>query len=183
MANGYLPWNELGMGTFLTDGYPLLVQAWDLLAVCNGVLCGFVAITAGCHVLEPWAAIIDGICADIVFELVCIAFLKLKIDDPLSAAPMHGFAGMTGLIMVGFLAKREYIYQVYSGTHTSSEWTPVYAPNSTQVVNWDVTFSDSIDNYPQGCFYYGAGGRLLASQVSASGDHPTTNILPLLRHL
>ena len=90
------------------------------MAVCNGVLCGFVAITAGCHVLEPWAAIIDGIVADIVFELVCIMFLKFKIDDPLSAAPMHGFAGMTGLIMVGFLAKREYIYQAYSGTHTES---------------------------------------------------------------
>ena len=89
-----------------------------MLAVCNGVLCGFVAITAGCNVLEPWAAIIAGIVGDIVFELVCIAFLKLKIDDPLCAAPMHGFAGMTGLIMVGFLAKYEYIIQVYSGTHT-----------------------------------------------------------------
>lgn len=91
---------------------PDRLQAWDLLAVCNGVLCGFVAVTAGCHVLEPWAAIIDGIVADIVFELVCMLWLKLKIDDPLSAAPMHGFAGMTGLVMVGFLAKREYIYQV-----------------------------------------------------------------------
>ena len=79
----------------------LAPQAWDLLAVCNGVLCGFVAVTAGCHVLEPWAAIIDGVCADIVFELMCMVFLKLKIDDPLSAAPMHGFAGITGLIMVG----------------------------------------------------------------------------------
>ena len=123
-----------------------------------------------------------------------MAWLKLKIDDPLWAAPMHGFAGMTGLIMVGFLAKREYIYQVwtsnneqgrkalrfsshglthgldllqvYSGTHTDATWTPVYLnSNSTEIVSWDVTFADNYDNYPQGCFYYGAGGRLLACQV------------------
>ena len=66
---------------------------------------------------------------------------------------------------VGFLAKQEYIYQVYSGTHTTATWTPIYYENSTAVYDWSVTFTDDIANYPQGCFYYGAGGRLLASQV------------------
>ena len=50
----------------------------------------------------------------------------------------------------------------------SQEWLPTYTcENCTNptVANWTVTFSDSELNYPQGCFYYGAGGRLLASQV------------------
>lgn len=122
-------------------------KAWDLVAVCNGVLCGFVAITAGAHVLEPWAAIIDGIVANVVFDLICMLWLKLKIDDPLCAAPMHGFAGMWGLFFVGLLAKKEFIYQVYGGSHINSDGT------------------DDIDgSYPYGLFY-GGGGRLLASQV------------------
>jgi len=123
-------------------------RAWDLLGVCNGVLCGFVAITAGCHVLEPWAAIIDGAVASIVFELVCIAFLKLKIDDPLCAAPMHGFAGMWGLLCVGFLANNEFAFEAYAGNHPDSTGN-LYNPAA----------------YPYGAFYPGGGGKLLACQI------------------
>ena len=123
-------------------------KAWDLLAVCNGVLCGFVAVTAGCHVLEPWAAIIDGACASIIFELVCMLFLKLKIDDPLCAAPMHGFAGMWGVFFVGLLAKQEYIIQVYGGTHHDA-----------------LGDSSNPTAYPYGAFYYGGGGKLLGCQI------------------
>ncbi len=116
-------------------------QAWDLLAVCNGVLCGFVAITGGCHVLEPWAALIDGGVATLIFEAVCALWLKLKIDDPLLAAPMHGFCGMWGLFFIGLLAKQEYVLQAYGGAHSNGI-------------------------YPYGCFYpqdkY--SGNLLASQ-------------------
>ncbi|KAF2312569.1 hypothetical protein GH714_035109 [Hevea brasiliensis] len=39
-------------------GRRLLVGHWDALDVCNGVLGGFVAITSGCAVVEPWAAIV-----------------------------------------------------------------------------------------------------------------------------
>lgn len=33
---------------------------WDTMSVCNGILAGLVSVTAGCAVLEPWAAIIAG---------------------------------------------------------------------------------------------------------------------------
>ena len=82
-------------------------KSWDLLALCNGVLVGFVAVTAGANVLEPWAAIIDGAMATLVFEGMSWLFLhKWRIDDPLSAAPMHGFGGAFGVLFVGFLAKK-----------------------------------------------------------------------------
>lgn len=123
-------------------------KGWDLLAVCNGVLCGFVAITAGCHVLEPWAAILAGAAGAIIFEFVCMMFLKLKIDDPLSAAPMHGFVGMWGVFIVGLLAKQEYIFQVYGGYHAD-----------------DTGNTGNINAYPYGAFYKGGSGNLLACQI------------------
>ena len=84
---------------------------------------------------------------------------------------------------VGFLAKQEYIYQVYSGTHTTATWTPIYYPNSTAVYDWSVTFTDDIANYPQGCFYYGAGGRLLASQVRGGRSCSRCTRLPCLKEI
>jgi Amt family ammonium transporter len=86
--------------------------------------------------------------ASIVFELVCIAFLKLKIDDPLCAAPMHGFAGMWGLLCVGFLANNEFAFEAYGGNHPDSTGN-LYNPAA----------------YPYGAFYPGGGGKLLACQV------------------
>jgi Amt family ammonium transporter len=82
------------------------MRSWDLLALCNGLLSGLVAVTAGAHVMEPWSAIVLGITASWVFDFVCWLWLKLQIDDPLSAGPMHGFAGMWGVLWVGLLAKQ-----------------------------------------------------------------------------
>jgi ammonia channel protein AmtB len=70
------------------------------------MLVGFVSVTAGCHVIEPWAAIIAGAIGGLVFEGMCEVLLRFKVDDPLSAAPMHGFGGMWGVLFVGLLAKK-----------------------------------------------------------------------------
>jgi ammonia channel protein AmtB len=48
-----------------------------------------------------------------IFDGVCWLFLKLRIDDPLSAAPMHGFGGLWGIFFTGLLAKQEYVQQAY----------------------------------------------------------------------
>jgi len=88
-------------------------KIWDLIAVCNGALAGLVAITAGCSTTEPWAAIICGMLGAICIKYSGALLLKLKIDDPLEAAPMHGFCGALGVLWVGFMAKRQYVQDVF----------------------------------------------------------------------
>ncbi|GLC60451.1 hypothetical protein PLESTB_001613900 [Pleodorina starrii] len=110
--------------------------SWDLTSLCNGMLVGFVAITAGCALVEPWAALLCGCCAAALFEAACAGLLALRVDDVVSAGPMHGVCGAWGVVFVGLLAKQEYVRQVYP----------------TRGI------------YPYGLFY-GGGGRLLASQV------------------
>ncbi|KAL7115006.1 hypothetical protein ACP275_04G156800 [Erythranthe tilingii] len=94
-------------------GRRLLVGHWDALDVCNGLLGGFVAITSGCSVVEPWAAIVCGFFAAWVLIGLNILALKLKIDDPLEAAQLHGGCGAWGLIFTGLFAKEEFIIQAY----------------------------------------------------------------------
>lgn len=72
----------------------LLVGHWDALDVCNGVLAGFVAITSGCSVVEPWAAIVCGFVAAWILIGLNILALKLKFDDPLEATQLHGGCGV-----------------------------------------------------------------------------------------
>lgn len=98
-------------------GRRLLVGHWDALDVCNGVLGGFVAITSGCSVVEPWAAIVCGFFAACVLIGLNILALKLQFDDPLEATQLHGGCGAWGLIFTGLFAKEEYVIQAYnSGT-------------------------------------------------------------------
>ncbi|KAJ8769789.1 hypothetical protein K2173_007649 [Erythroxylum novogranatense] len=92
----------------------LLVGHWDALDVCNGVLGGFVAITSGCSVVEPWAAIVCGFCAAWVLIGLNILALKLQFDDPLEATQLHGGCGAWGLIFTGLFAKEEFVIEAYN---------------------------------------------------------------------
>ncbi|XP_058109109.1 ammonium transporter 1 member 3-like [Magnolia sinica] len=95
-------------------GKRLLVGHWDALDVCNGLLGGFVAITSGCAVVEPWAAIVCGFIAAWVLIGLNVVALKLRFDDPLEATQLHGGCGAWGLIFTGLFAKEEYVVQAYN---------------------------------------------------------------------
>ncbi|XP_027089997.1 ammonium transporter 1 member 3 [Coffea arabica] len=100
-------------------GRRILVGHWDALDVCNGVLGGFVAITSGCSVVEPWAAIVCGFVAAWVLIGLNILCLKLGFDDPLEATQLHGGCGAWGLIFTGLFAKEEFIIQAYNSGDSS----------------------------------------------------------------
>lgn len=88
----------------------------DVTPVLNGILAGLVSITAGCSVVEPYAAVIIGIIGGAMYYCASWGLLKLQIDDPLDASPVHFFSGMWGLLSVGFFATPANLRNVYGAS-------------------------------------------------------------------
>nr|WP_238613432.1 ammonium transporter [Candidatus Oscillochloris fontis] len=79
----------------------------ELGMTLNGTLAGLVAITAGCAYVDPMSAVIIGAIAGPVVVLGCDLLEKLKIDDPVSAVPVHLANGIWGTLAVGLFASIE----------------------------------------------------------------------------
>uniref|UniRef100_A0A2N9I4V0 Ammonium transporter n=1 Tax=Fagus sylvatica TaxID=28930 RepID=A0A2N9I4V0_FAGSY len=90
----------------------ILSGHWNVTDVCNGLLGGFAAITAGCSVVEPWAAIICGFVAALVLISCNKLAEKLKFDDPLEAAQLHGGCGAWGIIFTALFASKKYVNEI-----------------------------------------------------------------------
>lgn len=76
----------------------------DITMTINGVLAGLVAITAGCNVVGPSAAIVIGLIAGVLVDVAVLYIDKLKIDDPVGAIAVHGVNGLFGALAVGLFA-------------------------------------------------------------------------------
>ncbi|WP_338409003.1 ammonium transporter [uncultured Flavobacterium sp.] len=89
-----------GLGALITTwiwyGKPNLPQT------LNGVLAGLVSITAGCGNMSAVGAIFAGLIGG-VLVVFSIEFIekKLKIDDAIGAASVHGVAGAWGTLVIG----------------------------------------------------------------------------------
>ncbi|KAF7804585.1 ammonium transporter 1 member 4-like [Senna tora] len=114
----------------------LLSGHWNVTDVCNGLLGGFAAVTSGCAVVDPWAAILCGFVAAWVLIGCNILAERFRYDDPLEAAQLHGGCGSWGIIFTALFAKKEYVNEVYPG----------------------------VANRPYG-LVMGGGGKLLAAHV------------------
>lgn len=77
---------------------------FDLKFLMNGALSGLVSITAGCGVMEPWAAVVTGVVAGVVYIAGNHGLVYLRLDDAVDAIPVHFLNGVWGLISVGLLA-------------------------------------------------------------------------------
>jgi len=127
LGNYYGQWSAIGRTAVTTTlagctaalttlfGKRILSGHWNVTDVCNGLLGGFAAITAGCSVVEPWAAIVCGFIAAIVLIACNKVAEKVRYDDPLEAAQLHGGCGAWGIIFTALFAKEEYVNQVYPG--------------------------------------------------------------------
>jgi len=78
----------------------------DVSMTLNGSLAGLVAVTAGCDVVSPYAAMIIGIVAGLAVVII-VEFVdkKLKIDDPVGAIAVHGGCGLLGTLMTGIFGE------------------------------------------------------------------------------
>jgi ammonia channel protein AmtB len=77
---------------------------WDLGAACNGVMAGLVSVSAGGHVIPPWAAIVSGVVGSLIYFGSARLVSYLQIDDATEAISVHLSAGLWGLATVGFFA-------------------------------------------------------------------------------
>ncbi|VVB10398.1 unnamed protein product [Arabis nemorensis] len=59
-----------------------LVGHWNVTHVCTGILSGLVAISSGCAVVEPWAAIVCGFVAD-KRDFCPVKDFKPRITNPM----------------------------------------------------------------------------------------------------
>jgi len=95
--------------TMCTEGH----AEYDITMAMNGALGGLVGITAGCSVVEPWAAVLIGMVSGLVYVGASKLLVKLKIDDAVDAIPVHFFCGMWALIAVGIFASPTLVANAY----------------------------------------------------------------------
>jgi ammonium transporter, Amt family len=69
----------------IIDGMITGETSYEITMAMNGALGGLVAITAGCAVVEPYAAIAIGAVAGIVYLCGSKLLIKLRIDDAVDA--------------------------------------------------------------------------------------------------
>ena len=86
---------------------------FDLVVAMNGSLAGLVAITSGCGMFEPWAAVIVGACAGILYLIGTRWLIHMRLDDAVDAIPVHMFNGLFGLVSVGLFASPRKLYLAY----------------------------------------------------------------------
>ena len=78
-----------------------IIKKLDATMALNGVLAGLVGITAGADVLTPLAAAISGAVGGTIMVFGVMMLDRMKLDDPVGAVSVHGFAGIWGTLAVG----------------------------------------------------------------------------------
>jgi Amt family ammonium transporter len=88
----------------MTLSWLFVTKKPDLGTTLNGVLAGLVAITAPTAFVTPAASILIGAVGGVIVVYGALWLEKLKIDDPVSAVPVHLMNGIWGTLAVGIFA-------------------------------------------------------------------------------
>ena len=87
----------------------------DLGMALNGVLAGLVAITAPCAFVTPAYSILIGAIGGVIVVYGALLLEKLKIDDPVSAVPVHLMNGIWGTLAIGIFATENGVTGLVAG--------------------------------------------------------------------
>lgn len=79
----------------------------------NGALAGLAAITASCNVVRPWAAIIIGSIAGMIYLAASKVSVRMKLDDPLDAVAVHAWNGLWGILAAGLFSDVDLVNNSY----------------------------------------------------------------------
>ncbi|MDB5050723.1 MAG: Ammonium transporter [Fibrobacteres bacterium] len=120
------------LNTFLGGifgGVTCLLVAWAMQGISgaatlmNGILAGLVAITASADIVTAPAACLIGCGGGLAYLFADWLLLRFKIDDAVSAVPVHGAGGVSGIILAGVFAKPEHLGSLTAMLgHTVGRW-------------------------------------------------------------
>ncbi|GBG83399.1 hypothetical protein CBR_g37113 [Chara braunii] len=91
----------------------LNTREWEVEDMCSGVIGGLVAVSAGCGVIESWAAVLLGFLGAWVLIGMKMVAMAIRLDDPVESSQRHFGCGLLGLLFVAFFAKKEYAVHLY----------------------------------------------------------------------
>ena len=100
IVNTLLSASAGGVIAYLLTCWLVLPGQDRVTAPLNGVIAGLVAITAGCHVVATWAALVIGAVAGLLMVLALEGLARLRLDDAIGAIPVHLVAGIWGTLAV-----------------------------------------------------------------------------------
>ena len=109
-----------------SGGLTWMIVVWivsgkpKIIAVCEGIVAGLVAITPGCAFVNPGFAILIGIINSIISPSV-ILLKSYIIDDTLDAVGVHLTGGIVGTFLTGIFASKE-IYFHGTGKSIGGGW-------------------------------------------------------------
>jgi Amt family ammonium transporter len=100
------------------------------LGAASGIVAGLVAITPAAAAVDTWGAMVIGLVAGALCAVAIGIKYKFGFDDALDVVGVHLVGGLTGTILIGFLA-----------TNNQSAWFPtgakkglLYGGGATQLV-------------------------------------------------
>jgi ammonia channel protein AmtB len=100
----------------------LIYLVLTLLFSFDESLTGLVSITAGCGIVNFWAALLIGAVGGFVYLLSVRFMLSRMIDDAVEAIPVHLAGGMWGVVAVGLFAKPSLVRAAYGSDLEHFGW-------------------------------------------------------------
>jgi ammonium transporter, Amt family len=85
----------------------LAKKKFDFDHVMTAALAGLVSVTGGGGIIEPWAAVLSGAIAALIYNAAFLLLKRKQLDDAVLALPVHLFPGMYGLLVPGIFATRD----------------------------------------------------------------------------
>jgi Amt family ammonium transporter len=121
LAGGSSGVTALLVNLFVTErktGEPV----YKLSAAMNGCLTGLAAITGSCGIIEPWAALLIGMVAGLLYLATSNMLEKACIDDAVDAIPVHLAGGSWGVIATGLLVSPQGLRELYGASMEHVGW-------------------------------------------------------------
>ncbi|XP_034252302.1 putative ammonium transporter 1 [Thrips palmi] len=112
--------------------------AWGFAVPTNAMLAGMVSVCGAVNQLAMWAAVVTGAVGAVFFLGLHVLLLRLQVDDPLDAAPVHLGAGFWGLFAGPLLTPDGILYSV---TSESLSFLACNAAGALAILVWSLCCS------------------------------------------